>query len=205
MEAFNKKGDWLVRKYIYIEPSTESHKNITIKINIITKQENSVEILSYISKIYSETYNADVSPSSDLLVYTTKGENVEILACAGMSMGKDDKVLFSERYLKGESLHNILIDRYDNIRRSEIVEIGALASDCPKYASLIIRILPLLSWSLGFRVILCTATKQLDMTLRFREIIQSGEYIKNIDEHIDDNTAEIVKGFSKSKKIHVFG
>lgn len=49
------------------------------------------------------------------------------------------------------------------------------------------------------------AKKQLDMTLRFREIIQSGEYIKNIDEHIDDNTAEIVKGFSKSKKIHVFG
>ncbi|MBD1578002.1 hypothetical protein HC723_16565 [Vibrio sp. S11_S32] len=120
-----------MRKYIYIESSTESHKNITTKINIITKQENSTEILNYISKIYSETYNADVSPSSDLLVYTTKGENVEILACAGMSMGKDDKVL--------------------------------------------------------------------------REIIQSGEYIKNIDVHIDDNTAEIVKGFSKSKKIHVFG
>jgi len=46
-----------VRKYIYIEPSTEFHKNITVEINIRTKQANNTEILSYISKIYSETYS----------------------------------------------------------------------------------------------------------------------------------------------------
>ncbi len=49
------------------------------------------------------------------------------------------------------------------------------------------------------------AKKQLDMTLRFRKIIQSGAFIKNIDEHIDNDTAEIVKGFSNSNKIHIFG
>lgn len=165
-----KNGGWLVRKYTYLEPSTDFNKNIIVEVNIRTKQANNAEILTYISKIYSETYNADVSPSPDLLVYTTKGENVEIMACAGMYMGKDDKALFSERYLKGESLHDVLIDRYDNIRRSEIVEIGALASDCPKYASLIIKILPLLSWSLGFRVILCTATKQLRILFKYYKI-----------------------------------
>ena len=49
------------------------------------------------------------------------------------------------------------------------------------------------------------AKTQLEMTLRFREIIQSGEFINNIDEHIDEDTAAIVKGFSQSKKIHIFG
>ena len=92
------------------------------------------------------------------------------MACSGISIGRDDKALFSERYLKGKSLHDILIGSHDNIRRSEIVEIGALASDCPKHASLIIKILPILSWSLGFRVILCTATKQLRTLLKYYKV-----------------------------------
>ncbi|WP_415679622.1 thermostable hemolysin, partial [Vibrio diazotrophicus] len=159
-----------MRNYIYIEPSTDSSNNVAVEVNIRTKQGENTELLSYISRIYSETYNANVSPSPDLLVYTTTRNPNEILACAGVTMGKDDKALFSERYLKGKSLHDILMTRHENIRRSEIVEIGALASDCPKYASLIIKILPLLSWSLGFRVILCTATKQLRTLLKYYKI-----------------------------------
>lgn len=48
------------------------------------------------------------------------------------------------------------------------------------------------------------AKTQLDMTLRFREIIQSGEYIKKLDDHLDDDTKDILKSFSQSTKVHTF-
>jgi len=48
------------------------------------------------------------------------------------------------------------------------------------------------------------AKTQLDMTIRFRSIIQSGEYIKKLDDHLDDDTRDILKSFSQSTKVHIF-
>ncbi|MBN2975002.1 diiron oxygenase [Pseudomonas sp. MAFF 301381] len=46
------------------------------------------------------------------------------------------------------------------------------------------------------------AQTQLDMTLRFREIVQSQDLIRTVDEHMDVDTADIVKAFSRASTIH---
>ncbi|VEA66781.1 Uncharacterised protein [Serratia plymuthica] len=46
------------------------------------------------------------------------------------------------------------------------------------------------------------AKTQLDMTLRFREIVQSGDLIRKVDEQMDDETAAIVRQFSQASRIH---
>lgn len=46
------------------------------------------------------------------------------------------------------------------------------------------------------------AKTQLDMTLRFREIVQSGDMIRNVDEYMDEETASIVQQFSKASRVH---
>ncbi|EFE95267.1 diiron oxygenase [Serratia odorifera] len=46
------------------------------------------------------------------------------------------------------------------------------------------------------------AKTQLDMTLRFREIVQSGDMIRKVDEHLDDETAAIVQQFSQASRVH---
>ncbi|ROM97175.1 diiron oxygenase [Pseudomonas brassicacearum] len=46
------------------------------------------------------------------------------------------------------------------------------------------------------------ASTQLDMTLRFKEIIQSHDLIRNVDEHMDVDTAAIVWEFSRANTIH---
>lgn len=46
------------------------------------------------------------------------------------------------------------------------------------------------------------AATQLDMTLRFREIVQSGETIRKVDDYMDDETAAIVQQFSQASKVH---
>ncbi|MDO4641053.1 MAG: diiron oxygenase [Neisseria sp.] len=47
-----------------------------------------------------------------------------------------------------------------------------------------------------------TAKTQLDMTLRFREIVQSGETIRKVDDYIDDETEAIIHQFSQASKVH---
>ncbi|MEI8633170.1 AMP-binding protein [Vibrio sp. PP-XX7] len=46
------------------------------------------------------------------------------------------------------------------------------------------------------------AKTQLDTTLKFREIIQSGDYIKKVDEHLDDDTTQILQIFANASQIH---
>lgn len=46
------------------------------------------------------------------------------------------------------------------------------------------------------------ARTQLDMTLRFREIVQSGEAIRNVDDYMDQETAAIVQQFSQASRVH---
>lgn len=46
------------------------------------------------------------------------------------------------------------------------------------------------------------ARTQLDMTLRFREIVQSGDTIRNVDDYMDQETAAIVQQFSQASRVH---
>jgi hypothetical protein len=43
---------------------------------------------------------------------------------------------------------------------------------------------------------------QLDITLRFRKLVQSGDLIRKVDEHLDDETAAILQGFAASSVVH---
>ncbi|AUQ25154.1 hypothetical protein [Dickeya zeae] len=49
------------------------------------------------------------------------------------------------------------------------------------------------------------AETQLAMTLRFRDIVQSGEMIRKVDDHMDEETQALVVNFSKSSHIHSWG
>ncbi|MGM3173178.1 hypothetical protein [Dickeya lacustris] len=49
------------------------------------------------------------------------------------------------------------------------------------------------------------AATQLAMTLRFRHIVQSGELIRKVDDHMDEQTQALVVNFSKSSHIHSKG
>lgn len=46
------------------------------------------------------------------------------------------------------------------------------------------------------------AKTQLDMTLRFREIVQSGGAIRHVDDYMDEETAAIVQQFSQASRVH---
>lgn len=46
------------------------------------------------------------------------------------------------------------------------------------------------------------ARTQLDITLRFRKLVQSGDLIRKVDEHLDDETAAILRRFSSSSVVH---
>ena len=47
-----------------------------------------------------------------------------------------------------------------------------------------------------------SAKTQLDMTLRFREIVQAGDLIRKVDDHMDEETAAIVRQFSQAPRVH---
>ena len=47
-----------------------------------------------------------------------------------------------------------------------------------------------------------SAKTQLDLTLRFREIVQSGDLIRKVDDHIDEEAMAIVQQFSRSSRVH---
>ncbi|WP_373368399.1 hypothetical protein [Serratia fonticola] len=46
------------------------------------------------------------------------------------------------------------------------------------------------------------AKTQLDMTMRFREIVQSGDLIRKVDDYMDEETAAIVCQFSQVSRVH---
>jgi hypothetical protein len=46
------------------------------------------------------------------------------------------------------------------------------------------------------------AQTQLDITLRFRKLVQSGDLIRKVDEHLDDETAAILQRFASSSVVH---
>lgn len=158
-----------MRKYLYLERLPDQEDKI-VEVNINAKEDDSTEIIKYMSNKYKESYGAKVTPNPDLIIYITNTNDNRIMACAGVSIGSNDTTLFSERYLTGSLLYETLLKHHKNIKITEILEIGSLASNEPKYASLLIKLLPLLSWNMGLRVIICTTTKQLRTLFKYYKI-----------------------------------
>ncbi len=114
---------------------------------------------------YRRSFGAEVKPNPDCFVVCTADHGVgagasEVVACAGITFSSDAR-LFSEQYLD-EPIERI-ISRSERrpASRDAIVEVGPLASVEHRAGTELIRAVPILSWCLGKRYILCTITENL--------------------------------------------
>lgn len=126
----------------------------------------------FIRQIFQDTYNASIEPKPDAFVVCERNTVSQCipLACAGLTFGFARNRLFSEQYL--DDAIDVVLDRIGKhvIERSEIVEIGSLASRNAAAAADLIRVLPIIAWFLGMRAILCTITAGLRKLLDYHHI-----------------------------------
>jgi hypothetical protein len=117
---------------------------------------------------YFAAFGARILPDPDCFITGTSIDGPrsgQVLACAGMTFGTEEKALFSERYLS-EPVEQAIAGRFGSIpRRRRVVEVGALAGRVPMAGREIIRVTPIVAWCLGMEYILCTATQSLMKTL----------------------------------------
>ena len=126
----------------------------------------------FITEIFTDSYRAKVDPRPDAFVICERNavNDDSVLACAGLSFGSVRERLFSEQYLD-DAIETVLARASKNsIERAEIVEIGSLASRHTAAAAGLIRVLPIIAWFLGMRVILCTTTASLRKLLNYHHI-----------------------------------
>ncbi|MBU2718491.1 hypothetical protein HF563_03630 [Acidithiobacillus ferridurans] len=126
----------------------------------------------FIRQIFQDTYNASIEPRPDAFVICERNTagNCIPLACAGLTFGFARNRLFSEQYL--DDAIEVALDRTGKhaVERTEIVEIGSLASRHAAAAADLIRVLPIIAWFLGMRAILCTTTADLRKLLDYHHI-----------------------------------
>ncbi|CAM3844035.1 Thermostable hemolysin [Vibrio aerogenes CECT 7868] len=140
----------------------KDHRLNNINIRIVRAGDSSAKkAKDYISDIYLKNYQAKIKPKPDIIVSSFGISNENILASAGISFGSDDKPFFSERYLEDSLTDKIRMATSQTIARNQIVEIGSLASDKPSAAADLINLLPLITWLMGNKAILCTTTRNL--------------------------------------------
>ncbi|MFC8174153.1 thermostable hemolysin [Streptomyces sp. NPDC057242] len=114
---------------------------------------------------YAETHAADVKPDPDAFVLAVPSERDPVpggtvLACAGCTYAAPDRPFFSERYL-GTRIEEAIAARTGTpVDRDRIIEIGALAGPGGAGRELI-RVIPIIAWTMGMEHILCTVTRQL--------------------------------------------
>ncbi|ROM97172.1 thermostable hemolysin [Pseudomonas brassicacearum] len=150
-----------------------SHRNDNdhARLEIIKRNDQgATAALTYIRDIYQRRYNAEITPNPDLLISRRDRTSGTLTACAGISFASPTNQLFSERYFDSpvESVLELLTQRVS--RREQIVEIGSLASDDPNAAAEIIRALPILTWFMGVKAILCTSTRRLRTLFEYHGI-----------------------------------
>ncbi len=111
-----------------------------------------------VRKTYARTYEAQVMPDPDrFIVGHLEGA---VIACAGIAYANGGS-FFSERYLDAP-IDTVLEQRFGApVDRDRVIEIGALASCCRGSGQEMIKITPLIAWTLGVEYILCTATSGL--------------------------------------------
>ncbi|MEI8633172.1 thermostable hemolysin [Vibrio sp. PP-XX7] len=148
----------------------KDHRLNNINVRIIRANDQSADrVKKYISDIYFKSYQAKIEPDPDIIV-SSFGSKENMLASAGISFASDNKTLFSERYLDFSLTEKILMMTSQHIARNQIVEIGSLASDKPSAAADLINLLPLITWLMGNKAILCTTTDNLRKLFKHYEI-----------------------------------
>lgn len=129
-------------------------------------------VRQFITEVFKDTYHAKVDPRPDAFVICERNtdDGAVPLACAGLTFGFAREILFSEQYLD-KTIEAAIADtgKYA-VDRTEIVEIGSLASRHAAAASDLIRVLPIIAWFLGMRAILCTTTAGLRKLLDYHHI-----------------------------------
>ncbi|MCX4745632.1 thermostable hemolysin [Kitasatospora sp. NBC_01287] len=116
---------------------------------------------------YADTYGASVSPDPDAFIIATTqdAEGLDrITGCAGVSYATTTE-FFSERYLDAPVETAIAARLGVPVERSRVVEIGPLAGRGGAGREMI-RLTPIIAWSLGMEYILCTVTDYLRTALQ---------------------------------------
>jgi Rad3-related DNA helicase len=112
---------------------------------------------------YEKDYDATVTPDPDQFVMVEDDEGSK--AVAGISEAGDSEVM-AETYLD-DAVENTLADELETeLPRSEVVEIGPLASSGSGVGKTLVLSLPALAWARGARALVCTVTGPLAAMLR---------------------------------------
>lgn len=117
------------------------------------------QVEQFIHSIYRERYGADVQQFSPTLVSLHNAQG-DIVSAAGLRAASQEP-LFLERYLNAPVQTRLAKLGYAVPRRTQIVEVGHLASNqAGSGKSLILQLAPILA-AQGFQWVVCTLTEEL--------------------------------------------
>ncbi|MEU8544123.1 thermostable hemolysin [Streptomyces sp. NPDC048717] len=116
---------------------------------------------------YADVYAADIKPDPDAFVVASRADADRpededaraLVGCAGLTYGLD-RPFFSERYLDTGVEEAIAAHTGGPVDRGRVIEIGALAGPGGAGREMV-RLIPIIAWTMGMEYILCTATEQL--------------------------------------------
>jgi hypothetical protein len=135
-----------------------------LKISIARRlTANWLSAAELVRETYARTYAAEVMPDPDCFIVGHQG--AALASCAGIAYA-DGGPLFSERYLD-RPVEQELERRFGvGVDRGRVIEVGALAGSGRGAGQAMIRITPVIAWTLGMEYILCTATSGLRVALQ---------------------------------------
>jgi hypothetical protein len=115
---------------------------------------------------YRREYGADIAPSPDAFAVLTKDlsspdkAGSHVTAVAGMTFASAGRLL-SENYL--DEAAEVVLARLlgQQLERSEIVEVGSLASTSRGAGMHLLSFIPMLCWCNGAKAVLCTVTERV--------------------------------------------
>lgn len=118
---------------------------------------------------YRQQYGARIDPSPDSFIVLTEGSGPGETgsptgAVAGLTFARDSQLL-SEHYLAGAAEEVLARHLDEQLDRSEIVEVGALASTTRGAGLHLVSLLPMLCWCNGAKAAICTVTHKLSLML----------------------------------------
>lgn len=136
------------------------------KILVIDKQSRYWgEALHIVKEQYSRVFCAQVDPNPDLFAVLLGQQGAgeaddTVQACVGFT-GDSGQGFFSEKYLD-DPIEDIIQDREgDYVQRSEILEVGSMASAGNQAGIKLIRSLPILTWCMGKKYAIVTLTRHI--------------------------------------------
>ncbi|WP_232247285.1 thermostable hemolysin [Kitasatospora azatica] len=119
-----------------------------------------------VRRTYAEAYGARISPDPDafFLAAATRADGTRAIAgCAGCTYASATP-FFSERYLD-QPIESAIAQRLGTpVDRDRVIEIGPLAGHGGAGRELI-RLTPIIAWSMGMEYLLCTVTGALRSSL----------------------------------------